>query len=115
MRMALRVVDRTRLSRSPLGVRSTAMHRFDVRRARRLYLTPRNASSAELFPSDCPPIATISGMGSVSPSATAAAWSRLHDNAVHHSDEVALDGKVPRTPMLRAAKQRQRRASRARE
>lgn len=41
-----------------------------------IWLTPRKASSKLLLPSDCPPMATISGMGSCSPKATAAAWSR---------------------------------------
>jgi len=48
-----------------------------------LRLTPRNASSRDDLPSDCPPMATISGMGRLhdSPKATAAACRRLHGTA----------------------------------
>uniref|UniRef100_A0A2P2QU92 Uncharacterized protein n=1 Tax=Rhizophora mucronata TaxID=61149 RepID=A0A2P2QU92_RHIMU len=38
---------------------------------------PRRASRSELLPSDWPPRATISGIGSFSPKATAAACRRL--------------------------------------
>lgn len=40
-------------------------------------LTPRKASRSEDFPSLWPPTATISGMGKLSPKATAAACRRL--------------------------------------
>jgi hypothetical protein len=39
---------------------------------------PRRASRRELFPSDWPPTATISGIGSFSPRSAAAACSRLY-------------------------------------
>ena len=43
-------------------------------------LTPRKASSSEDLPSDCPPIATISGMGKLSPMATDVDCRRLDDD-----------------------------------
>jgi hypothetical protein len=51
---------------------------------------PRRASRRELFPSDWPPMATISGIGSFSPNATAAACSRLYaSNRAFESDAAA--------------------------
>ncbi|BAT89537.1 hypothetical protein VIGAN_06051300, partial [Vigna angularis var. angularis] len=46
--------------------------------SRTLNRNPRSASKSELFPSDWPPTATISGIGIVSLNATAAACSRLY-------------------------------------
>lgn len=45
--------------------------------ARGFGLTPRKASSSDDLPSDCPPMATISGMGKLSPMATDVACRRL--------------------------------------
>lgn len=41
--------------------------------------TPKNASSRLDFPSDCPPTATISGMGKLSPMATDVDCKRLQE------------------------------------
>ena len=46
--------------------------------SRTLKRNPSSASTRELFPSDWPPRATISGIGSFSPNATAADWRRLY-------------------------------------
>ena len=48
-------------------------------------LTPRKASSSEDLPSDCPPIATISGMGKLSPMATDVDCRRLDEVECGHS------------------------------
>lgn len=51
--------------------------RVPISTSRTLKRNPRSASSKELLPSDWPPSATISGIGSFSPNATAAACRRL--------------------------------------
>ncbi|QCD86562.1 hypothetical protein DEO72_LG3g1086 [Vigna unguiculata] len=52
--------------------------RVPITTSRTLNRNPRSASKSELFPSDCPPTATISGIDIVSLNATAAACSRLY-------------------------------------
>ncbi|KAI4333659.1 hypothetical protein L6164_018439 [Bauhinia variegata] len=47
--------------------------RVPISTSRTLKRKPRRASRRELLPSDWPPRATISGIGSFSPNATAAA------------------------------------------
>lgn len=64
-----------------LAMSEWAVHylRVPISTSLTLNLKPRKASNKLDLPSDCPPIATISGIGSVSPKATAAACRRLHD------------------------------------